>query len=95
MSDNIIKLAHVNNDVGTKGAAASELVVSFLREWADAIESGDEDAHKAVLIMYADREPGGPGNEAFVVRVRRCNLGLVEQVGLMTMAQADLIAYEG
>lgn len=84
MTDNIIRLAAVNSTVATNGDAARELVVSFLREWADAVETGKEDVTKVVLIMYNDVD------SRFRVRTRRCNVDLVGQVGIMQLALTDL-----
>ena len=86
--DKIIHLAHVNNSVATTGAAARQVVASFLRDWAEALESGAENAEKAILVLYDEDQ--GPG--LFRLRTRRCNVaGLVEQVGLMKVA-TDIVS---
>lgn len=84
MSDNIIRLASVNNTVETDGDAARQMIVAFLREWADAIESGAEDASKAVLTLYCQKDG------QFRTRTRRCNVDLLSQVGLMHLALNDV-----
>lgn len=84
MADNVIRLASVNDSVVTDGDAARELVAAFLREWADAVANGEEDVTKVVLVMYND------AGEQFRVRTRRCNMDLVQQVGVMQIALTDL-----
>lgn len=87
MSDGkVIHLAAVNTTVETAGAAASQLVVAFLREWAEKIEKGEREADKAVLVLHY-REPG---EDAFVISSRRCNADLVTTVGMLHLALADV-----
>lgn len=85
VDDNVIRLASVNNSVVTDGDAARQLIMSFLRQWADAVEAGEEEVTKVVLVMYNDAPDG-----LFRVRTRRCNIDLVSQVGLMQLALTDL-----
>lgn len=87
MSDesNIVRLAVTNSTVQTRGAAARDLVVQFLREWADAIEAEKEDVERCVLIMHNE-----DGQDNFRVRTRRCNVNLIEQVGIVQLALVDL-----
>ncbi len=87
MSDGkVIHLAAVNTTVETAGAAASHLVVAFLREWADAIEKGEKEADKAVLVLHY-REPD---EDAFIISSRRCNADMITTVGMLHLALADL-----
>lgn len=60
-------------------------VATFLREWADAIEN-DGETYAAVLILHGDI------GETFRVRTRRCNMDLLQTVGLMQIAMADVTA---
>ena len=82
---NIVRLAVVNNSVETDGDAARALVVEFLRDWANSIEDGSEDVTKAVLVLYNDAP-----NNLFRIRTRRCNVDLVNQIGMMQLATIDL-----
>lgn len=88
MSDNVIQLVHENNTMETKGEVARGLVVQFLREWADAIEKGEEVAEKAVLILHDEQVDGD--RSLFCTKIRRCNTTLIEQVGIMQIAITDL-----
>lgn len=83
--NNVVRLAVVNDSVKVDGDAARELVVQFLREWADAIETGKENVSRAVLIMHDDA-----GSENFRIRTRRCNVDLIAQVGMMQLALNDV-----
>lgn len=58
-------------------------VAAFLREWADAVEA-EGNVTAAVIILHSDVD------EQFLVRTRRCNLDLVQTVGLVHIAAADL-----
>ena len=85
--DNIVRLAAVNNSVATEGEAARVLVVQFLREWADAVETGKEDVDKVLLVLY-DTPADAPN--LFRIRTRRCNVDMLGQVGMMQVALVDL-----
>lgn len=77
----VIKLVQ-NSTV--RGEDATATVIAFLRKYADMIESGDEGpAHKAVLVLYEDRE------DAFCVRSRFCNATTMERAALFAMAAHD------
>jgi hypothetical protein len=68
---------------------ARKLIVEFLREWADDIEIGKENAEKAVLILYGTV----PGDDLMRIRSRRCCVdNALEHVGLMQMALHDVSA---
>jgi len=88
--DKIIRLVPASGTATAEGAAASALVVDFLREWADAIENGNERAHKAVLVMY-ENCGGGP----FRIASRGCNVSAIERAGIMAMAQDDFCTADG
>jgi hypothetical protein len=83
--NNVVHLSVVNNSVRSEGEAAAKLVVEFLREWANAIEKGEELAERAILVMHHKHE----GDE-FVIKSRRCNVDLLSQVGMMHLALADM-----
>jgi len=85
MADNLIRLATVNDTVGTGGRAASELVVAFLREWADTIEKGEHEADKVVLVLHRKGD-----DSTFSVSSRRCNADFLTAVALLHLALTDL-----
>ena len=85
MADNIIRLATVNDTVQTEGKAANELVVAFLREYADEIERGERDADRAVLVLHQKGDNG-----TFSVSSRRCNADFLTAVALLHLALTDL-----
>lgn len=86
MTDNIVRLAVSNDGPKPTGEDAYKLVVSFLREWADAIERGDDKRpESAVLIMY-EKLPDG----CFAVSSRRCNIDFLSTVGVLHLALAHL-----
>ncbi len=87
-ASNIVRLASVNNKVAVVDKAAAQLVVAFLREWADDIEKGETLAERAVLILH-HKAPDG----TFVIKSRRCNVELLEQVGMMHLALMDVSEY--
>lgn len=59
-------------------------VAQFLREWADAVEAEGEVTTAAIIILHDDK------GSQFLVRTRRCNLDLVQTLGIMALATADL-----
>jgi len=61
-----------------------KMVVAFLRAQADAIEKGEYDAHAAIIILYEKR------GDRFKTATRRCNMDLLQQIGLMQCAIMDV-----
>jgi hypothetical protein len=58
-------------------------IPAFLRAWADRIESGEENATGALLVLHEDR------GAMFRVAVRRCNMDAIRTAGALAMAQSD------
>ena len=80
MSDNVVPFGRKN----IEDKDEEKELVKFLRSWADAIESGAEQADAAVLILHQSL-----GDE-FWLRTRRCNVKLLEQIGMMQAALLDV-----
>jgi hypothetical protein len=74
--DNIIRLVQTTQRERVDVAA-------FLREWADAVEN-DGQTISVVLILH------GSEGENLRVRTRRCNMDLLQTVGLLQIAMIDL-----
>jgi hypothetical protein len=75
------------SDAPAQNTEAVAKVVAFLREQADAIESGDaRPAHKAVLTIYEDTD-----GVKFRTQTAFCNASSIERAGLMAVALHDTI----
>lgn len=82
---NVTKL--VQHNTAFRGEEARATVVKFLREYADAIESKEETAHKAVLILCEEVSEG----DKIRIYSRRCNLNTwLEHAGLVQLALHDI-----
>ena len=82
MSDNVIKL---KGEMPASGSEAVAKVVAWLREQADAIESGESrPAHKAVLMTFEDC--GGEARTSAAY----CNASVIERIGMAYMALNDM-----
>lgn len=74
-------------DVEVRGSEAAAKVVAWLREQADAIESGESwPAHKAVLTVLGDC------NGQFRTRVIFCNAATIERAGILALALHDTLS---
>jgi hypothetical protein len=80
------KVVHLAHD--TK-AEDSKVVASFLREQAELVESGGYAANAAVVIFLENREG------VFKVGTKRCNIDLLQQVGLQMCSIFDIAKTDG
>ena len=79
MTEKVVTLAH---DTKTDGASQ---VVAFLREQADLIEAGNYVADAAVIVFLERR------GALFKTGTRRCNIDLLQQLGLLQCALSDVV----
>lgn len=80
----VIKLGQ---DIEVRGSEATAKIVAWLREQADALESGkDWPAQKAVLTVLQDCDG------QFRTRVVFCNAKTIERAGILSLALHDTLS---
>ncbi len=79
------EVVSIKGETDVQGAEATAAIVAWLRDQANALESGEaRPAHKAVLVVLEDCSGTIRIGPAF------CNASAAERVGIMYMALHDI-----